>query len=61
MERGLGLGGSVGCSRPVGGNFECSLDHPAIRYYQDPADPVTRLQKQLENGQAKPDFALNQG
>ena len=36
------------------------LNHPAIRYYQEPADPVARLEKRLENGQAKLDFGLNQ-
>ena len=41
--------------------FYVPLDHPAIRYYQDPADPVARLQKRLESGQTKLDFAPNRG
>src|SRR5215469_14634525 len=41
--------------------FYVPLDHPAIRYYQEPADPVARLQKRLEGGQTKLDFAPNRG
>jgi len=37
------------------------LDHAAIRHYQEPADPVARLQKQLESGQTRLDFVLNRG
>jgi len=35
------------------------LDHPAIRYNQEPSDPVARLEKRLENGQVKLDYAPN--
>ncbi len=35
------------------------LDHPAIRYYQQPSDPVAVLGKQLESGAVKLDFAPN--
>jgi hypothetical protein len=35
------------------------LDHPAIRYYQQPSDPVAALGKQLESGAVKLDFAPN--
>jgi len=41
--------------------FYVPLDHPAIRYYQEPSDPVARLQKRLESGQTKLDFAPNRG
>ena len=41
--------------------FYVPLDHPAIRYYQEPADPVARLQKRLKNGQARLDFAPDRG
>jgi len=33
------------------------LDHPAIQYAQAPSDPVARLEKRLESGEAKLDFA----
>src|SRR5262245_32959081 len=33
------------------------LDSPAIRYTQDPNDPVARLEKRLEAGEAKLDYA----
>ena len=33
------------------------LDHPAIQYAKAPDDPVARLEKRLESGQAKLDFA----
>ncbi|MBZ5579758.1 MAG: hypothetical protein LAP40_24645 [Acidobacteriia bacterium] len=39
--------------------FYVPLDHPAIRYAQAPNDPVARLEKRLESGQAKLDFAAN--
>jgi hypothetical protein len=32
------------------------LDHPAIRYHQQPADPVAGLIKRLESGQARLEF-----
>jgi hypothetical protein len=35
------------------------LDHPAIQYSQQPTDPVARLAKRLESGQAKLDYAPN--
>jgi hypothetical protein len=35
------------------------LDHPAIRYYQQPSDLVTALMKRVESGQAKLDYAAN--
>jgi hypothetical protein len=35
------------------------LDHPAIQYAQAPNDPVARLEKRLESGAAKLDFAPN--
>jgi hypothetical protein len=35
------------------------LDHPAIRYYQQPSDPVAALGKQLESGVVKLDFSPN--
>ena len=35
------------------------LDHPAIRYAQSPNDPVARLEKRLEAGQARLDYAPN--
>jgi hypothetical protein len=37
------------------------LDHPAIQYSQPPNDPVARLEKRLESGDAKLDFAPNGG
>jgi hypothetical protein len=33
------------------------LDHPAIQYAKAPDDPVARLEKRLESGQAKLDFS----
>src|SRR5579872_608867 len=33
------------------------LDSPAIRYTQDPNDPVARLEKRLERGEAKLEYA----
>jgi hypothetical protein len=40
--------------------FSLPLDHPAIQYSQKtPDDPVARLDKQLENGQTKLDYAPN--
>ncbi|HLI82854.1 MAG TPA: hypothetical protein VKV17_03000 [Bryobacteraceae bacterium] len=33
------------------------LDHPAIQYYQQPHDAVARLEKRLESGQVKLDYA----
>jgi hypothetical protein len=41
--------------------FYVPLDHPAIHYYQEPTDAVARLQKRLESGQTKLDFAPNRG
>ena len=41
--------------------FYVPLDHPAIRYYQEPGDRVAKLQKRLENGRTKLDFAPNWG
>ncbi len=35
------------------------LDSPAIRYTQQPNDPVERLEKRLESGQAKLEYAPN--
>ncbi|HEY1240909.1 MAG TPA: hypothetical protein VGF16_10145 [Bryobacteraceae bacterium] len=35
------------------------LDDPAIRYNQAPNDPVARLEKRLEAGEAKLDYAAN--
>jgi hypothetical protein len=35
------------------------LDHPAIQYYQQPNDAVARLEKRIESGQAKLDYAPN--
>ena len=35
------------------------LDDPAIQYAQAPSDPVARLEKRLERGEAKLDFAPN--
>src|SRR5271169_6203748 len=40
--------------------FSLPLDHPAIQYSQRAGnDPVARLDKQLESGQAKLDYAPN--
>lgn len=39
--------------------FYVPLDHPAIRYSQPANDPVARLEKRMENGQVKLDFAPN--
>jgi hypothetical protein len=39
--------------------FYIPLDHPAIQYAQPPQDPVARLQKRLESGAGKLDFAVN--
>jgi len=39
--------------------FYVPLDHPAIRYAQQAGDPVARLEKRMESGQAKLDFAAN--
>ena len=33
------------------------LDSPAIRYTQEPSDPVARLEKRIESGEAKLDYA----
>jgi hypothetical protein len=41
--------------------FYVPLDHPAILYYQEPTDPVARLQKRLANGQTRLDFGPNRG
>ena len=41
--------------------FYVPLDHPAILYYQEPTDPVARLQTRLANGQTKLDFGPNRG
>ena len=41
--------------------FYVPLDHPAIHYYQEPTDAVARLQKRLESGQTKLEFAPNRG
>ena len=35
------------------------LDHPAIQYAQAPDDPIAHLEKRLESGQAKLDYAPN--
>jgi hypothetical protein len=35
------------------------LDHPAIQYYQHPNDAVARLEKRIESGQVKLDYAPN--
>jgi hypothetical protein len=35
------------------------LDHPAIQYYQQPHDPITHLEKRIESGQVKLDYAPN--
>jgi hypothetical protein len=55
----LGLGAVWAVADRVEETLCIPLD-PATRYYQEPAGPVARLQKRLENGQAKTDFALNQ-
>src|SRR6516162_3625101 len=57
----LGLGAVWAVADRLEDTFYVPLDHPAIRYYQEPADPVARLQKRLENGQARLDFAPNRG
>ena len=60
MLGGPRLGGSVAVAGRLEDTLYVPLDHPAIRYYQKPADPVARLEKRLENSQAKLDFGLNQ-
>jgi hypothetical protein len=57
----LGLGTVWAVADRLEDTFYVPLDHPAIRYYQEPADPVARLQKRLENGQARLDFAPDRG
>jgi hypothetical protein len=61
LSAALGLGAVWAAADRLEDTFYVPLDHPAIRYYQEPADPVARLQKRLENGQAKLDFAPNRG
>jgi hypothetical protein len=39
--------------------FYIPLDHPAIDYAHAPQDPVAQLEKRLESGQAKLDYAPN--
>jgi len=39
--------------------FYVPLDDPAIRYHQAPDDPVARLEKRVEAGQIKLDYAPN--
>lgn len=56
----MGLGAVWAVADRLEENSCVPLNHPTIRYYQDPAGPVARLKKRLENRQAKPDFALNQ-
>jgi hypothetical protein len=56
----LGLGTVWAVTGRLEDTFYIPLDYPAFRYYQEPADPVSRLDKQLENGQAKVDFVPNQ-
>src|SRR5579859_1966511 len=41
--------------------FYVPLDDPAIRYTQPPNDPVARLEKRLESGQAKLEYSGSQG
>jgi hypothetical protein len=41
--------------------FYVPLDDPAIRYAQEPSDPVARLEKRLEAGQAKLEYSGPQG
>jgi hypothetical protein len=57
----VGLGAVWAVADRLEDTFYVPLDHPAIRYYQEPADPVARLQKRLENGQARLDFAPDWG
>jgi hypothetical protein len=61
LSAALGLGAGWAAADRLEDTFYVPLDHPAIRYYQEPADPVARLQKRLENGQARLDFAPNRG
>ncbi|PWU12498.1 MAG: hypothetical protein C5B51_00565 [Terriglobia bacterium] len=39
--------------------FYVPLDHPAIQYARAPDDPVARLEKRLESGEVKLEFAPN--
>jgi hypothetical protein len=39
--------------------FYIPLDHPAIQYARPPEDPVARLEKRLESGSVKLEFAPN--
>ncbi len=51
------LGAGAAIADRLEDTFYVPLDHPAIQYNQDPADdPVGRLGKKLETGQAKLDY-----
>ena len=53
----MGLGAVWAEADRLKDTFNVRLGYPAFQYYQGPADPIARLEKQLENGQAKVDFA----
>jgi hypothetical protein len=61
LSAALGLGSGWVLADRLEDTFYVPLDHPAIRYYQEPADPVARLQKRLASGQTKLDFAPQGG
>ena len=57
----VALGSAWALADRLEDTFYVPLDHPAISYYQEPADRVAKLQKRLESGRAKLDFAPNWG
>jgi len=61
LSAGMALGSAWALADRLEDTFYVPLDHPAIRYYQEPADPVARLQKRLESGRTKLDFAPTWG
>jgi hypothetical protein len=61
LSAAMALGSAWALADRLEDTFYVPLDHPAIRYYQEPADPVARLQKRLESGQTKLDFSPNRG
>jgi len=61
LSAALGLGAAWALADRLEDTFYVPLDHAAIRYYQEPSDPVARLQKRLEGGQTKLDFVPKWG
>src|SRR6516162_11637551 len=57
----VALGSAWALADRLEDTFYVPLDHPAIRYYQEPGDRVAKLQKRLESGRTKLDFAPNWG